>query len=479
MQKKRFDQLPTGNEDSAEGLSIIAEFARELSRGKKPECLTRVLGLLCDIFEAPHGLIALKSEDYGKPAILAVYTKKQRNIYQFKPSQEILQFLIKHSPPLLAGNMLWIRDLAIEDRAPKLVSVCDRVLSFSLVFEKQDFGRVFIFLEAKAKPTDDRLAVSEILIDILSLYCSQNFSSARDDYARTASLRRITSLINSTYTMDETLRAIGLEMKKSIDCRACWALLPSKSTLYSIVQIGRNQNFVDWSFDQIEQDKAKNWINKCASPLLLASIEVNQNLGKDARLPMAEDELSLVIPIRSRNVPLGLFSLILPSNLDFKEIWPLIEEIEGPISAAISNADLFQSERTMKEQLARSNRRLEEANKEIANLYSNLQKLYVQLGAKLAELLEDQIEIVLFTSQDCVHCSAAERVTQETLRLYKGQVSYRKVDIQSESSVWKGKKIKSVPAIAIGEELLLGVPDPTRIHTCLFNALLPLIRSAH
>ncbi|MFX0115281.1 MAG: hypothetical protein ACFFB3_12100 [Candidatus Hodarchaeota archaeon] len=613
MQRKELNQPSDGEGGVLQSLSIVAEFSKELSRGKKVDRLTRVLALLCEFLKAQHGLIAIRPEITGNPAILAFYSQKQPSGYQPEHLEDILQILIEHAPPLPASNVLWIRDLITEDKLPGLVSECDKVLSFSLMFETQDFGRVLIFLEANAKPSDEQLAVSEVLIDILSLYCSQRFSSVRDNYARIVSLRRITSLANSAYTLDETLRAVNREIKKTLECKACWAILPARNMIYGIVQINEIQNPIEWSFDQVGQEKIKSWIKKCASPLLLSSNEVKENLGEDMILPLSESEVSLIIPVRSRGAPLGLFSLVLPFDLDFKKIWPLIEEIEGPISAVISNAVLleevvqrasetavlneaaasltttfsintilsitrralrtliknvqidfdlpkgrliakeipvipkyeglseekkksgilkeknifkipilvqkeylgliilkktgkgeiteqqmelakhisyqlapvlksaylFQSERTMREKLAKSNKRLEEVNKEIADLYSNLEKLYEQLGSKLVDLLEDQIEITLYTSQDCVHCAAAERVTQEALRLYKGQVSYRKVDVLAENPLWKGRKIKSVPAILIGDELLLGVPDPTRIHTCLFNVLLPLIRPAH
>ncbi|MHA2501184.1 MAG: hypothetical protein ACXAEL_16570, partial [Candidatus Hodarchaeales archaeon] len=195
------------------------------------------------------------------------------------------------------------------------------------------------------------------------------------------------------------------------------------------------------------------------------------------RFENVEEETSAIkIPILAQEEFLG--SIILKKTdrgkLEDQQV-ELARLVGYHLAPVLKSAYLFQSERKTKEQLAKSNIRLEKANKEISNLYSNLETLYEQLGNKLAELLEDQIEIVLFTSPDCVHCAAAERITQEALRLYKGQVSYKKVDVLSEKPKWKGRMIKSVPAIGIGNELLFGVPSMTRIHTCLINTLLPLI----
>ncbi|MHA2367362.1 MAG: glutaredoxin family protein [Candidatus Hodarchaeales archaeon] len=593
-EKKMLNQPFDEEKDSLQNLSIISEFSRNLSRGKRPDGLARALELICSFLDAPYGVIVAKPADSRTPAILAFYSERHPSGYQPEYLEKIVQILVNHIPPFIGNNFLWIKDVFTEASVPKLISTCEKVLSFSLAFETQDLGRVFIFLGKNAKPTDERLAILEILIDILSLYYSQKFSAAQDSHTRIASLRRITNLTSSAHTLDEILRAVNREIKSAIDCRSCWAILPAKNTQYGIVQIRGDQKPAEWSFDQIDQEKIKRWIKKCASPMLLSPIEINQNVGAGgAILSLASSDSSLVIPIQSRNRVLGLFSLILPENLDFMRIWPLIEEIQGPVSAAISNAVLFeevvqrasetavlnetaaaltstssidtilsitrralrtlmgnisvefdltttndnkrlenveeetsaikipilaqeeflgsiilkktdrgkledqqvelarlvgyhlapvlksaylfQSERKTKEQLAKSNIRLEKANKEISNLYSNLETLYEQLGNKLAELLEDQIEIVLFTSPDCVHCAAAERITQEALRLYKGQVSYKKVDVLSEKPKWKGRMIKSVPAIGIGNELLFGVPSMTRIHTCLINTLLPLI----
>lgn len=598
MQEKGPNQLLNEEKYSLQNLSIISEFSRELSRGKGPDRLSRALDLICRCLDASYGVIVTKPIDSKTPAILAFYSKSHLSGYQPEYLEEVVQVLIKHIPPFIGNNFLWINDLFTEKSTPKLISTCDKVLSFSLVCEMQDLGRIFIFLEKDAKPSDERLAILDILIDILSLYASQKFSAARDNHTRIASLRRITNLTSSAYTLDEILRAVNEEIKRAINCRSCWAILPVKNTQYGIVQIKGDQKPVEWSFDQIDQEKIKRWIKKCASPMLLSPIEINQKVGaKGAILSLGSSELSLVIPVRSRNASLGLFSLILPGDLDFTKIYPLIEEIEGPISAAISNAVLFeeviqrasetailnetaaaltttsaidsilsitrralrtlignievefdltaandnksfeswgeesiavkipifvqeellgsiilkstdrekladqqvelakhvgyhlapvlksaylfQSEHAMKEQLTRSNIRLEKANREINSLYSNLGKLYEQLGSKLSELLKDQIEIVLFTSPDCIHCAAAERVTQEALSLYKGQVSYKKIDVLSEKPKWKGRIIKSVPAIGIGNELLFGIPSTTRIHTSLINTLLPLIQPAN
>ncbi|MFW9914430.1 MAG: hypothetical protein ACFFGZ_02370 [Candidatus Thorarchaeota archaeon] len=595
-EKEMHNQSLDKEKDSLQSLAIISEFSRNLSRGKSPDGLTRALELICSFLDAPYGVIVANPVDSRTPAILAFYSERHPSGYQPEYLEKIVQTLIGHVPPFTGNNFLWIKDIFTEVSVPKLISTCDKALSFSLAFETQDLGRVFIFLGKNAEPSDERMAILEILVDILSLYYSQKFSAAQDSHSRIASLRRITNLTSSAHTLDETLRAVNKEIKTAINCRSCWGILPAKNTQYGVVQISGDQKPVEWSFDQIDQEKIRRWIKKCASPMLLSPIEIHQHVGAGgAILSWASSDLSLVIPIQSRNRVLGLFSLIVPDDLDFMRIWPLIEEIQGPVSAAISNAVLFeevvqrasetavlnetaaaltstssidsilsitrralltlignisvefdlatvndkkrfenskeetsdikipilaqedflgsiilkktdrgkledqqvelakligyhlapvlksaylfQSERKAKEQLAKSNIRLEKANKEISNLYSNLETLYEQLGSKLAELLEDQIEIVLFTSPDCVHCAAAERITQEALRLYKGQVSYKKMDVLSEKPKWKGRMIKSVPALGIGNELLFGIPSTSRIHTCLINTLLPLIGS--
>ena len=121
-------------ESTTHNLSSIAEISRELSRGKGTDRLTRALGLLCEFLDAHRGLIAIRPDESRDPAILAYYSSNKSESYQPDQLEEIVGILIKHSPPFLACNALWIEHLPIEEKKSALISNCDKVLSFSLVF---------------------------------------------------------------------------------------------------------------------------------------------------------------------------------------------------------------------------------------------------------------------------------------------------------------------------------------------------------
>jgi PAS domain S-box-containing protein len=112
-------------------------------------------------------------------------------------------------------------------------------------------------------------------------------------------------------------------------------------------------------------------------------------------------------------------------------------------------------------------------NTELLQLNTNLLELYEQLGAMLAATTDIQTDILLFTSKECVYCPEAEAVLQEVLASYGGKLTYRKVDKDVEPELALQYDIMGLPTIAIGEEKTTGVPEVFKLHSMLFNALVP------
>ncbi|NHJ49721.1 MAG: PAS domain S-box protein [Asgard group archaeon] len=143
--------------------------------------------------------------------------------------------------------------------------------------------------------------------------------------------------------------------------------------------------------------------------------------------------------------------------------------ILGPEGQTIGTYALVTDNRGRKE----VEKQLLKKNTELQQLNTNLLELYEQLGAIVAETIEIQTDILLFTSKDCVYCPAAEAVLQEVLASYGGKLTYRKVDKDVEPELAKEHEIIGLPTIAIGGENITGVPDIYKLHSLLFSVLVP------
>jgi PAS domain S-box-containing protein len=143
--------------------------------------------------------------------------------------------------------------------------------------------------------------------------------------------------------------------------------------------------------------------------------------------------------------------------------------ILGPSGQTIGTYALVTDIRHRKE----VEKQLLKKNTELQALNNNLLELYEQLGAILAETINIQTDILLFTSKECVYCPAAEAVLQEVLASYGGKITYRKVDKDVEPKLAHQHDIMGLPTIVIGDVSLTGVPDIYQLHSALFSSLVP------